>query len=382
MLCTFCGTDNRPENKFCGMCGVRLERRKVERRVFSSNTNRICPSCEHVNEQGYKFCAMCGSRVERRLSERREEEPRATAIANALVPGPEGRPVAVSEAEPAADTTEVLETLSPATKPSPPVAHHPPYRSTTIVGPSFLGLSDESGETADYLLEEERSSGGVLRKLVLIAVLAAVGGLVFVQWKAGFPILNAVRRSAEPAKTGADSSQDKNPSSEEDKSANSSDDVAKDTVTPVGETVVTKDRIPDVTSIEKPNVPKTITGAATDEGSAGDEQSKLKAAKDEPEKPSPLLLRAQQYLQGTGGVSQNCEQGLIYLRAAAKSEAAAALQMGALYASGHCVQPDRVAAYRWLNSAHELQPGNARIQNSMNQLWALMTLQERSQIAR
>src|SRR5260370_6905878 len=97
---------------------------------------------------------MWGGRAERRLSERREEEPRATAIANALVPGPEGRPVAVSEAEPAADSTEVLETLSPATKPSPPVAHHPPYRSTTIVGPPFLAFTAESGHTADYFFEE------------------------------------------------------------------------------------------------------------------------------------------------------------------------------------------------------------------------------------
>ena len=95
-----------------------------------------------------------------------------------------------------------------------------------------------------------------------------------------------------------------------------------------------------------------------------------------------MLLRAQAYLQGTGGVPQNCEQGLVYLRVAAKTEAAAALEMGTLYATGHCVEQDRVQAYRWFNSAHELQPGNARIQSGMNQLWAQMTQQERRQIVR
>jgi TPR repeat protein len=94
------------------------------------------------------------------------------------------------------------------------------------------------------------------------------------------------------------------------------------------------------------------------------------------QKPSSTLLRAQQFLQGKG-VQQNCEQGLVYLRAAAqKNEPAAAVQMGALYASGHCVQQDKVMAYRWFNAAHELQPANQWIQRNLNQLWSEMSDQE------
>ncbi len=93
-----------------------------------------------------------------------------------------------------------------------------------------------------------------------------------------------------------------------------------------------------------------------------------------------MLLRAQQYLQGRG-VKQNCEQGLLYLRAATqKNEPAAAVQMGALYASGHCVQRDQVTAYRWFNSAHELDPANPWIQTNLDQLWAQMTPQERQRV--
>src|SRR5215471_10104667 len=159
MLCTFCGTDNRPENKFCGMCGVRVDRRVSERRTGA------------------------------------DEQPRAAAIANAQIPGPEGPPVATAEAvtfpEP---TEEVVETRPPVTQPAPPVFHGASDRApATITGPSFLGLSDDQRDRADYLLEEdEGSSGGVLRKLVMLAVLAAVGGLVFMQWRAGFPLLHNI----------------------------------------------------------------------------------------------------------------------------------------------------------------------------------------------
>src|SRR5262249_48914705 len=74
---------------------------------------------------------------------------------------------------------------------------------------------------------------------------------------------------------------------------------------------------------------------------------KKKAGVNTPAGPSPELLKAQQYLQGRGGVAPNCEQGLVYLRAAAqKNEPAAAVQMSTLYATGHCVQMDRVMAYR------------------------------------
>jgi TPR repeat protein len=92
------------------------------------------------------------------------------------------------------------------------------------------------------------------------------------------------------------------------------------------------------------------------------------------------LQRAQDYLQGRGGVQQNCEQALSYLRVAAQAnEPAAAVQMGALYATGRCVQRDPVMAYRWFNSAHELEPQNSEIQANIDQLWGRMTAQERRQ---
>src|SRR3954469_7014523 len=90
MLCTFCGTENRPEYKFCGSCGVRLDRRHTERRTQQSGSPK-CAECGHANEPGMKFCGMCGTRIERRMEERRgdSEASRAAAIANAQLPSPD-----------------------------------------------------------------------------------------------------------------------------------------------------------------------------------------------------------------------------------------------------------------------------------------------------
>src|SRR5215472_16290622 len=92
MICTFCGSENRQGNRFCGMCGVRLERRNAERRV-KDNGSTQCNSCGHINEPGYKFCGMCGLRVDRRTEDRRgaPEKSRANAMANAQLPTPESR---------------------------------------------------------------------------------------------------------------------------------------------------------------------------------------------------------------------------------------------------------------------------------------------------
>lgn len=390
MLCTFCGTDNRPENKFCGMCGVRMERRKLERRVPFNNATRKCHSCDNLIEQGHRFCAMCGSHAERRIGDRREEWQRAKAIANAQLPGPEGPPVAVSE-------PGVVESNQPPREPQarvkhqPAVARAPRGRSAAISGPSFLGLSEES-ESADYLLQDERSSGGVLRKLVLIAILAAIVGTAYQQWKAGFPILRAISRTAEPAKSEPAASANapaENPSldnmtSDPAKSTTATPDLSKPAnhpSSPPDAAAQLKSQSGDVAPTQRP--PASAVVAPKGGAGVGGPAPAAKAVPTvDPNSPSQLLQRGQQYLQGAGGVEQNCEQAVVYLKAAARDEAAAAEQMGTLYATGHCVPTDRVQAYRWLNSAHELQPRNARIQTSMNQLWAVMTPQERQQVPR
>src|SRR5438270_12407172 len=173
MICTFCGGENREENRFCGLCGVRIERRSKDRRVSQAGSPK-CPSCNHQNEPGYKFCGLCGTRIDRRVQERREtdEQARATALANAQLPPPDlaRRPATLpSEPElpPAPDMSRETNAAPGRIQPgSVLVTKEKTMPSTSIGGPSFLGLNSDPQNEGDYLLEDESSSRGGLRTLV------------------------------------------------------------------------------------------------------------------------------------------------------------------------------------------------------------------------
>lgn len=411
MLCTFCGTDNRPEYKFCGSCGVRLERRQAERRSHQSGSTK-CAGCGHVNEPGMKFCGMCGTRTERRMEDRRGtgEAARAAAIANAQLPPPEGKgrtttqvaappepsdevPVALPRrGEPAIFRNESARNEGVRAEAIPvEVIRKESGNNGRISGPSFLGLNSQpdNNEGVEYLLEDEPSGGG-LRKLLLLLVLAAILGLLFVQWRSSFKA-----SPKPPAPTKSDPSTPAN--------APQGNSLPSDPVVPAvteapktaasGTNAVTAGAASEVkaprtepTALETTSPSPLATGS--DEGTTSAKSTTEKALPDSdgkgaedariPDyKPSAALVRAQQYIRGTG-VPQNCEQGMLYLRAATdKSDPGAAIQMAALYSSGICVKQDRVMAYRWFNSAHELQPANMWIQKNMDQLWAQMSSQER-----
>ncbi|HEY1938341.1 MAG TPA: zinc-ribbon domain-containing protein [Candidatus Angelobacter sp.] len=402
MLCTFCGTENRPEYKFCGSCGVRLDRRQTERRANPGGASTKCIECGYVNEPGMKFCGMCGSRVERRMQERRNNanEPRAAAIANAQLPTPDIHRRAATQVAPPPAPVDIPEPFPH--KAEPAIFKNGPLNSEprrsdlgngrNISGPSFLGLNSQH-DTADgveYLLEDEPTGGG-LRKLLLLVIIVAILGLVFVQWRSSF------RANPKPAKTDPTTSPSPVPQGANDPpsaapteqlpqsdakapvtSASTSDGVTGESTDKKADYVPPKDESIAATT------PVGDAGNIADKKPASDDPPAAAASKPTEEarlsdyKPSAALVRAQQFIRGTGGVAQNCEQGLIYLHAATdKNDPGAAIQMGALYSSGLCVKQDRVMAYRWFNSAHELQPANMWIQKNMDQLWAQMTSQER-----
>jgi hypothetical protein len=408
MLCTFCGTENRPEYKFCGMCGVRLERRQVERRVCPGLSMK-CPACNHVNDPGLKFCGMCGTRVERRVQERRAtaDEPRAAAIANAQLPTPDSggrvsaqvvelpeRRAEVPISRPRRDEPAIFrnERIEPANESRllAKESNIAAAKESNISGPSFLGLNNQqSGNDVEYLLEDEPSGGG-LRKLILLVIIAAIVGLVFMQWRSSLKANpKAVPAKTDPATpTTAPQGENQPPAAAsqpaEDAAKNAGNNSDPDAVAaseakdkPAEPAAPASDgansSVPAAGAAEIPADKKPSGGTVAQPGA----DSKPEDAKLADYKPSPALVRAQQYLRGRG-VQQNCEQGLLYLHAATdKSDPGAAIQMAALYSSGVCVKQDRVMAYRWFNSAHELQPGNVWIQKNMDQLWAQMSSQER-----
>lgn len=392
MLCTFCGTENRPEYKFCGICGVRLERRQLERRLRQSDAGTKCTECGYVNEAGLKFCGMCGTRTDRRMQERRgsADEPRAAAIANAQLPSPEGAgPVATKVAPPSALPDDVPVSLP--RKGEAAIFRNERGNGGNISGPSFLGLNSQPEGNVEYLLEDEPTGGG-LRKLVLFVILAAILGLLFVQWRSSFK----ANPKPAPAKTEPSTPAPGPQGSNQPQGSATTDQIPQEAAKATAEGVKTVafGAIASASKDQKTGSasPTIETVAASDPAAAEESADKKTTSEQAPQaadskpaedarladyKPSASLVRAQQYIRGHG-VQQNCEQGLMYLHAATdKNDPGAAIQMAALYSSGLCVKQDRVMAYRWFNSAHELQPANIWIQKNMDQLWAQMTSQER-----
>lgn len=379
MICTFCGTENLPMNRFCGMCGVRLERRKADRRIDESRSTK-CAACDHVNEPGYKFCGMCGERIDRRGQERRgiAGKSRAIAAANAELPAPQ-RSLAqrVPVAPPPLTRTAVLD-------PEPAyssAAQHEQRRpvSSSVSGPSFLGLNDAEGE-GEYLLEDEKSSGRGLRALILMVILAAIVGLIYVQWRANLRAKPIEPPKSEPATVPAGRNHSlKVPNTPAAVAGAHELQAAVTALTKNAASLAkTEESSDDAISenhdkLARKTVPVKAAKAAEDDPP---EKTSAPAARAKTE-PSVALVKAQKYLQGRG-VRQSCEQGLMYLKAATQeNDPQAAIQMGALYSSGFCVAQDRVRAYQWFSSARDMEPNNRWITRNLSQLWAQMSSEER-----
>jgi TPR repeat protein len=214
--------------------------------------------------------------------------------------------------------------------------------------------------------------------------------LVYVKWG---PNLRAMLKLDGPSKAAAPvatPAEEQKPKPETSPTPEATTTAATPQPSPSPETAGANDKSGEA----QPDTAKTPAAVTTDSSSSLDKTktddvsspaaknaAKKDKTREEPSlKPSPTLLKAQDYLQGRNGVKQDCEQGLTYLRAAVqRSEPAAAMQMGELYASGHCVQQDRVMGYRWMNSAREKAPGNTAIQMTMDTLWGRMTAEERKE---
>ncbi len=95
--------------------------------------------------------------------------------------------------------------------------------------------------------------------------------------------------------------------------------------------------------------------------------------------PEAPVRLANLYIKGDG-IPQNCDQAIVLLQsAAAKENAAARSRLGSLYATGTCVDRDRVRAFEYMSSALAANPNAAWARDFREQIWAKMTPQERAQ---
>jgi len=391
MLCSVCEAVNREENNFCRTCGARLARRP------GADVGKKCGACGRTYEPGYRYCGQCGSDMEHHGTNHHSEGPdfhQASAIANSSLPPPEtGTRL---DPLPVAASVEIAPPLLLPRTP-PEFFKNVPRRRTASTSTSFLGLGDRAD--VSYLLRDEQTSRHVLRKVVLLSLLA---GVTWVAYFRLVPLYHADSQFVEHTISGVRYAM---ASGDHQKHASSTANGSS------AQSAAANDRKPDdleaSSQASGDHAPATSGANRTEgEGASHTDSDSAKAnpdnrqssadagiAKPSPaetagahkavvarRKPSLVLVRAQQYLQGKG-VPQNCEQGLVYLRAAAlKNDPQAAVQMSALYASGHCVHQDRVTAYRWLSSAREQQPYDQWIQQNLDVLWGQMSPQERKQI--
>jgi TPR repeat protein len=90
-----------------------------------------------------------------------------------------------------------------------------------------------------------------------------------------------------------------------------------------------------------------------------------------------LVADGEKYLYGRG-VPEDCTRAQRNLQIGARqSNPKAQTLLGAMYATGHCVNRDLPTAYRWFAKALHGDPGNSRVQRDLEVLWKQMTPEER-----
>ncbi|HUN79951.1 MAG TPA: tetratricopeptide repeat protein, partial [Phycisphaerae bacterium] len=273
------------------------------------------------------------------------------------------------------------------------------HEETTISGPSFLGLTDSDDEEGSYLLDDEQPhqshTGWVVFSLIVLVLLAGVGwlewnaiktGQIELPWVKSAAATPASTETAQNAAAAAGASEATANGSEQKPEADNAKDAASasSSVAPdamlagadskksdaaLGTSSANGDSDVDATHAAQSRI---ATDAAhrrkqADNGNDGDnsneDQAEAQAAKREPKaktvkaepKPDPrqdrMVVAGENYLYGRG-VPQDCNQALVYFRAAAEKQNGPAMShLGAMYASGHCVTQNKVAAYKWFSRA-------------------------------
>lgn len=319
------------------------------------------------------------------------------------------------------------ETSSPVPERAP--RHEPAGPAPAYTGGIFnLGAPSEAPyQSLDYLLDDEDEpkshTGLILFGLVALALVVGLGYLRFRNVGFPFPKPRSTASQTAPTPSPADSAvpapdQQNAPAAQPSAPAPSSPPPG----TPAGSTPAPANPAPSNTAPApgpSPSTPAesnpttTSANAAPAESNApapdstnnksSDKESEAAAeapapakpaeavpAKPKPKpspktapKPSDNVVLGEQYLYGRGGVPQNCERGLHYVKPAAdQSNPKAMITMGALYATGHCISRDLPTAYRYFALALRLDPENGPLRQNAEMVWKQMTAEERKQAIR
>ena len=291
-----------------------------------------------------------------------------------------------------------------------------------VSGPSFLGLGDERSRDLDYLLEDEPPRSHARLYLALL-LLVASGALLAWHWQrdgypwSGFILKPTVNRpvpvSSPPvpapdsaaAATSVPVQPTANPATPEAQpapsevapppAAGTGASAAPDNPTPVAkpadQTTQPINSSDAGEAAEKASAPASHPTSEPETAAPAQKETRTASALPAPKsvspKPSPaappdrfedrLVADGEKYLYGRG-VPEDCARAQRNLQIGARqSNARAQTLLGAMYATGHCVNRDLPTAYRWFAQALHGDPGNSRVQRDLEVLWKQMTPEER-----
>ena len=254
--------------------------------------------------------------------------------------------------------------------------------------PSTDSLRDRAFSGLDSFFEPEQPKTGGWRILLLVALLAALGGA---GWWTYTNYLGATEsRKSEPATSSAGEAPAEKPSTKpaaKDAApaldAGSSPAVVPSAKVPEGHAEKASagpDAQAKPAAEAKPAIPRIALGDKSAEKrkprvtSAHASKLPAPAAADTGD---AAFRKGEAYLYGRG-VPKNCDEAVKNLKAAsAKSNAKARSAFGTMYATGHCVPRDLPTSYLWFALALRVDPNNQVLEKDLSAIWNQMTPPER-----
>jgi hypothetical protein len=300
-----------------------------------------------------------------------------------------------------------------------------------VSGPSFLGLGDERSRDLDYLLEDEPPRGHGRLYLALLLLIVSASLLAWHWQRDGYPWTGytlkptaavapppttsqapasapapdsaaaagpvvPIQPTANPAppETQPTTSEATPPSSADSGAPVPSTAAAPLAAKPAGQVSPADNEVSD----SAPAATKPTTAVSSQDAEPETDETLPKGVrvptsaptpKTASPKPSPalaapadsfedrLVADGEKYLYGRG-VPEDCSRAQRNLQIGARnSNPKAQTLLGAMYATGHCVNRDLPSAYRWFAKALHGDPGNSRVQRDLEVLWKQMTPEER-----
>jgi len=355
----------------------------------------ICPKCGEDNSDNFRFCGMCGTLLEARRP--------------AGAPAP-GLPKIANAPEPL--RTPLVEN-----------ATRPANKQRPIGGPSVLGLNrpgsnqppsmdsprEKSFSGLDSFFEAEQPKTGGRRILLLVALLAALGGAGWwtytnylgaaesrkpgaatssaAEAPAEKPSTKAVAKDAAPA-LDAGSSPAAAPSAGVPEGPSENASAAPDTTSKTAESEAkpavpaTKERSLTPAPATTPKIPPAEKRPPKRASIVASAKASKMSAPEPADTGDAAFRKGEAYLYGRG-VPKNCDEAVKNLKAAsARSNAKARSAFGTMYATGHCVPRDLPTSYLWFALALRVDPNNQILEKDLSAVWNQMTPPERQMATR